>query len=233
MLESKIQNVWAECEENHSRIISIATLTALGVILLLGIANGLLTNLGWFYSFLIAPYAVLVPFAGYQVIQCLSDLQQPRGRLLGDFGGMAGRVAMLVFLSVLFVANLGLLFDTLTAGKAELKRVLPSLSGLLVCGILYMNFAGRLQFWSGGLLGYRRFLKWEDLEFFEWKSAGDWKKSALWLKYQHPQFGPVKHVYIFPDEDKEQVEELLRQHIRSVAEETKENAEAELQSHPA
>lgn len=227
MSESKAEIVWWECEKNYFRIAHTVTLTGIGVGLIVGIANGLLTSLGWFYSFVVGLYVVPLPFVGYQVVTWLLEQQKPRGQILWDFGARPERAAMMVMTSLMLLANIVLLVAEFTSREPAPEEYISPLAGLLVWGILSLSFAGRLQFCSTGIWAYRRLLPWDELECFEWKSAGDWKKSALWLKHRHPRVGPVKQVFVFPDADKERVEELLHQHLLSASEEVEAEAEAQ------
>lgn len=218
MATPETRHIWSECEDNYSRRIMTLVVIALAGILLLATALGTLTSIGWLDSFNISFYALfVVPVVGYMVVNWLIQLQKPRGQLIWDFGPRSGRVAMMLLTTALFFFYIGFLLENLTRDVIRLRYVMSSLSGFLLCGLFYLGLVGRLQFWSAGIWKYRELLPWDELECYEWKSAYDWKKSAFWLKHQHPRLGPVKVVLVFPDKEKEVVEELLGERVPAAA----------------
>lgn len=79
----------------------------------------------------------------------------------------------------------------------------------------YVTYSGRLEFCENGIWAFSNLTRWNDIETYEWKHAGERKKSALWIKYTNWLLVSAKREVVIPDEDKETVEELLKQYAPS------------------
>ncbi|HSG72240.1 MAG TPA: DUF5673 domain-containing protein, partial [Planctomycetaceae bacterium] len=90
---------------------------------------------------------------------------------------------------------------------------LPLIFSLIVLN--YVMCTKRLEFCENWIWAFSNLTRWNDLETYEWKHAGERKKSALRIKYTNWLLVSAKREVDIPDEDKETVEELLKQYAPS------------------
>jgi len=226
--------VWKECGRSFNRRAATIYLILFAASAPLGIAVRFLTDFGWMESLLIGFFTVYVPVAAYLLVKRRRDGVKQRGEIIWDFGRRPGSEVW----GILAYLGLFLLIMMLIANLVQLnegKEITLIITIYVFAGwaSTFKNSSGKLLFCTNGIWAYLRLLPWDALEYFEWKESDEWKHSALWLKYRSPKFGPMREILIIPDKSKDEVEELLRQHLQMPTAEIEESVDAKAQTNSA
>lgn len=204
---SKIQN--RQCKANVYLLYALFALPFLISVCAIAMS----TSLSWFESF------GVVIFAGVSILILIIILRwwtqkNYRGAVLYStetypYRHVGVTLGVLMFVlacsKIIFESSENLPFNALI--------FLPIASLSIVLN--YVMYSGQLEFCKNGIWTFSNLTRWNDIETYEWKHAGERKKSALSIKYTNWLLVSAKREVDIPDEDKETVEALLKQYAPS------------------
>jgi hypothetical protein len=149
------------------------------------------------------------------LLRRIRSQKQMRGSVLLDAGNNPQR-GLFAFIAVTSLVCGGM---TIIAMFFESQRTLNSIHIVVysvVAGTVFlMKAMGSVEFCENGIWAHTGLIPWSSVEAFEWKRSDEWKHSAFWISYKNWLESSVDIKLDIPENEKENVEALLKQHAPS------------------